>query len=352
MSELNESVHVVFDDSTVITVPLVTNLTATNAAPTAKTVGDALAGKVDAESVMQHVRITVDGVQSDNQGVILIDGSEIPVDDTENAPSIKDAIDAVDQKTAADIKYQATGSDTIKTVVDGIAEDVGDIQGKLYGDQIPMTSAAGAQTVQAAVQAVDQKTASTIIYDGATTIKAKVDALDSAVTGMDLNSVVKTSAQDFTEGQKTQARTNIGAADAATVTPVVEAFAAGFPTLLQYLSEDISDSIPLYGEGTAITRLNNACWLYRFGHMVIISMAIQVDVAIGADMPILAFPSVTVGSETVTLAPSGAAHVIGMCVMHGHPDQTVPLYRNGQTVCVGTAMAGGVWRGFLTYCVD
>ena len=191
MSELNESVHVVFDDATVITVPLVTNLTATNAAPTAKTVGDALAGKVDTGSVMQHVRISVDGVQSDNQGVILIDGTQIPADGGDNAQTIRQALDSIDGKTGADILYQggAGNTDTIKDMVGGIQETVGDIQEYLEngfrGDQIPVDGTEGAKTVTAAINevaaALAGKEASNLPYSTDVTIKAKMDAIDAAV---------------------------------------------------------------------------------------------------------------------------------------------------------------------------
>lgn len=155
MSELNETVNVTVDDATVITVPLVTNLTATNAAPTAKTVGDALAAKVDTDSIMEHVTIKVNDEQSDNQGQILIDATGIPISDG-STTSIKDAVDAVNAKTAANIDY-ASGQ-TIKAKIDAVASDA---------------ASAGS------------KTAADITYDATAsspvTIKAKVDALQTAV---------------------------------------------------------------------------------------------------------------------------------------------------------------------------
>ena len=106
MSELNEGVNVVVDDATVITVPLVTTFTATNAAPTAKAVGDALAEKVDTESIMESVRITWNGIESDNQGVILADADDLPVDGNN---SVKDVLDAHGES------------------IDGITEDITEI---------------------------------------------------------------------------------------------------------------------------------------------------------------------------------------------------------------------------------
>lgn len=116
MSELNEGVNVTVDDATVITVPLVTTFTATNAAPTAKAVGDALADKVDTESIMESVRITWNGIESDNQGVILADADDLPVDENN---SVKDVLDALDGKTGVDIPI--SGTDT-RTLAEAIAE--------------------------------------------------------------------------------------------------------------------------------------------------------------------------------------------------------------------------------------
>ena len=107
MSELNEGVNVTVDDATVITVPLVTTFTATNAAPTAKAVGDALADKVDTESIMESVRITWNGIESDNQGVILADADDLPVED--GGDSVKDVLDAHGES------------------IDGMTEDIAEI---------------------------------------------------------------------------------------------------------------------------------------------------------------------------------------------------------------------------------
>lgn len=170
MSELNENVEVTIDDATVVTVPLVENFTATNAAPTAKFVGDALDEKVDVDGIMEAVRITFNGIQSDNQGVILASGDDIPVEDG-GTTSISEAINGLDAKTAGEINYTALGGQTIKAKVDGI----------------------------------DAKTASEITYVSGQTIKEKVDAV-AATAG---NALLKTE-QSLTPEEKVQAQTNIG----------------------------------------------------------------------------------------------------------------------------------------------
>lgn len=197
MSELNEGVQVTVEDAMVITVPLVTNLTATNAAPTAKTVGDALASKVDADSIMENVTIKVNSEQSDNQGQILIDGTGIPISEG-SATSIKGAVDAVDAKTGEDIPYSGTDSTSVKATVDGVA---------------------------AAAAAAGARTAADIIYDATAatpvTIKATVDAIKATVDSIDTGTDnVKFTAQSLDGTQQGIARTNIGAASAVDVTAV------------------------------------------------------------------------------------------------------------------------------------
>lgn len=188
MSELIENIDVTVDDAPVATVPLVDNFTADNAAPKASAVGTALASKVDASAVMEHVTITVDGQESDNQGVILLYGDDIPVDDTNNAPTVKAAIQTVDAKTAADINYAIGVS--IKDKIDAVAADV---------------------------TTVGAKTANEIIYADTTTIKSKVDGIETTLGTVQTaaGSAVKVVSQTLTESEKLQARTNIGAAAAA-----------------------------------------------------------------------------------------------------------------------------------------
>ena len=188
MSELNEEVRVTVDDAPVATVPLVDNFTADNAAPKASAVGTALAAKADIANIMNYVTITVDGQESDNQGVILLNADEIPIDDTNNAPSVKDKIDALDAKTAANIVYALNVS--VKDKIDDVA---------------------------AAVAAVDAKTAESIIYADTTTIKTKVDGIEATLGTVQAATAgtVRITAQSFTDAEKQQARTNIGAAASA-----------------------------------------------------------------------------------------------------------------------------------------
>jgi len=145
MSEnLNEQVNVIVDDATVVTVPIDATLSNSGEAADAKAVGDALALKADASSV---VAISVNGQTPDNQGAILVDGTDIPMSGTDST-TLKAKIEAVDAKTGASIPLNATvGAPSIDTA---ISESV-----NKTATDIPMSS------------------------DSETTIAAKIAAMDT-----------------------------------------------------------------------------------------------------------------------------------------------------------------------------
>ena len=123
MSEVNENLDEVFeeelDDATVITVPIDATLSNSGEAADAKAVGDALALKADADAV---VNVRVNGQPADNQGAILIAGTDIPVSDASGAQTIAAAVAAVDGKTGADIPL--TGQAGSQTIAQAFNENV------------------------------------------------------------------------------------------------------------------------------------------------------------------------------------------------------------------------------------
>lgn len=123
MSEINTDLNDVFeeelDDATVITVPIDATLSNSGEAADAKAVGDALALKADADAV---VNISVNGQQADNQGVILIDGTDIPMSDASGAQTIAAAVAAVNGKTGADIPL--TGQEGSQTIAQAFSDNV------------------------------------------------------------------------------------------------------------------------------------------------------------------------------------------------------------------------------------
>jgi len=321
MSELNETVNVTVDDATVITVPLVTNLTATNAAPTAKTVGDALASKVDTDSIMEHVTVKVNNEQSDNQGQILIDGTGIPITEG-SATTIAGAVEAVDGKTGADIVYDpADTAMSIKAKVDAINT-----------------------TLTEAVQTVDAKTGESIAMGAsdARTIKAAVDALATAIEGIDTGTDnVKYTAQTLDDTQKGVARTNIGAGAAADVAAIQAKFTNKFTEDMPYVAMNVSGDypIPIVDSGYA-TRYENACALWRFGPFVMVTFAFQINSA------------VPVGSRIVGFYDGYpiAAGVLPLSWMIAADGTTViALYRDGEGLATGQIVQPGFYRGYLLY---
>ena len=143
MSEinLNEEVTMVVEDANVITTPIDDTLTVSGDAADAKAVGDALALKADKS---QLTNVTVNGQAPDQQGAILIDGTDIPANDTDE-DTIAEALAALDEKTGADIAIDGeSGSDTIANVVGGIQELMAtfeaDTTGFTAGTNITMTT--------------------------------------------------------------------------------------------------------------------------------------------------------------------------------------------------------------------
>ena len=321
MSELNETVNVSVDDATVITVPLVTNLTATNAAPTAKTVGDALVSKVDEDEIMVHVTIKVNDEESDNQGKILIDGTGIPISEgssTTIADAVEDVEEAIEAKTASNIPYSET--QTIKAKIDEVAS---------------AATAAGSRT---AADITYDSTASTPV-----TIKAKVDALEVTVDAIDTGTDnVKYSAQTgFDDTQKGVARNNIGAAAKANVDAIEAEIAAKYTNTIPYNAVNLSDDYPLPPVDLGLaSRLTNSCALYRFGPLVLATFCFQSSATIPAGTKVAGFYG---GYEC-------AANMLVIAQITANDGSTtVALYRDGDGVATPLAMAAGFWRGFILY---
>ena len=114
MSEINNDLNEVFeetmDDSTVITVPIDATLSMEGYAADAAAVGEALAGLG---------RIKVNAEEADNQGQIYIDGTGIPMSDTDET-TLQEAIAAEQGKTAADIMM--SDDPEAETVAEAVAE--------------------------------------------------------------------------------------------------------------------------------------------------------------------------------------------------------------------------------------
>ena len=159
--DLNEGFEVEMDDATVITVPIDATLQNSNEAADAKAVGDALALKADADAV---VAIKVNGQAADAQGLILIDGSDIPVSGTDQT-KISAVLENITAKTAENIPMSSdAGAKTIAEVVNENTEAIENMQDKT-GANIPMDTGSST-TIKAAIESLDQKTVKTVNKKG------------------------------------------------------------------------------------------------------------------------------------------------------------------------------------------
>ena len=165
----------------VVTVPIDDTLTIEGQAADAKATGDALALKADKSEL--QAAITVNGQGADAQGVILIDGEDIPMSGTDST-TLKAKITAVDGKTAADI---------------------------------PMSDAPGARTIAQELSESEGRTAEDILMAPGSeiTLAAKIGAMDNVATA---NSNAITQLQG-----KTAEDIHMGAEEETTVAEAVNA---------------------------------------------------------------------------------------------------------------------------------
>lgn len=185
MSEnLNEMVRVLVQDSSVITVPIDNTLSNSGEAADAKAVGDALDLKADKSEL--QTAVTVNGQSADAQGKILVTANDTKMSSSDNT-TVKAAIEAVDAKSAADIRVSS--DPTSQTIAQALASGA-----TRTADQIEMT-ASDTSTVKShidtltgsvsnlsdAVTALDNKTAATIKYNTGSdeTIKQHIEAMES-----------------------------------------------------------------------------------------------------------------------------------------------------------------------------
>ena len=131
-NDLNEGFELEMDDSEVITVPIDATLSMEGYAADAAAVGEALANLG---------KIKVNDEEADNQGQIYIDGTGIPMSDTDTT-TLQEAIAAEQDKTGADIPLNGTegapkisekmaeleqGIDGVVTSVNGETPDNGNV---------------------------------------------------------------------------------------------------------------------------------------------------------------------------------------------------------------------------------
>lgn len=182
--DLNETFEEEMDDAEVIIVPIDDTLTHSNEAADAKAVGDALALKAD-KSELQNA-VTVNGQEADAQGAIIVTAGDTKMSPTDST-TVKAAVEAIDAKTAADIKM--SDAQDAQTIAEAMEESV-----DRTADQIAMSAtdpttvkgaiggvAEGVSNLAERMTAVERKTAADIPYAGQESIKDHVDAIDSGL---------------------------------------------------------------------------------------------------------------------------------------------------------------------------
>lgn len=172
--DLNDVIEEEIDDAEVMQVPIDDTLTVSGEAADAKAVGDALAQKADKSEL--QTTISVDGQTADNQGMIILLASHIPMTDEENAQTIAQVLALLAARTGADIPIDGS------TGAESIAEAINSATGRT-ADNIPMSGAAGAQTVAqaiaAAVEAIGTNAEAITLLDQKTGAAIKLDTTDN-----------------------------------------------------------------------------------------------------------------------------------------------------------------------------
>ena len=191
--DLNEAVEVEVIDATVITVPIDDTLSNSGEAADAKAVGDALALKANLSDV---VTIDVNGQEADNQGHILIDGSDIKTSSAASAPTLTAAIEAVDAKTATDIMMSSDpGASSVAAAIEAAAEAAADIDATTVmmqeGGNVSVADKIAnmdlvASTNSQAISALQAKTANEIVMSStdSTSVKEAIEDKVGSVNGV------------------------------------------------------------------------------------------------------------------------------------------------------------------------
>lgn len=148
--ELNTRVQMTVRSANVMTVPIDDSLSIAGEAADAAAVGAALALKADSSAV---VTISVDGQEADNQGVILLDATDIPLEEGSQT-NVKAAIDAAGARTAEDIPVSS--DEGAQSIADVLAESV-----DKKADRIAMSDQDGS-TVAERIEALELNTAGAV----------------------------------------------------------------------------------------------------------------------------------------------------------------------------------------------
>ena len=120
MPDLNESVEYNVDDAQPMSVPIDDTLTHSGEAADAYAVGQALRRKLN----IDDFAVSVNGVNGDDQGAILLTGADIPVS-SQDSRSVPTALAALESRTGASIPVNGeTGADSIEEAIEAAKTDI------------------------------------------------------------------------------------------------------------------------------------------------------------------------------------------------------------------------------------
>ena len=217
MSELNTRVRFRVRSSQLQSVPVDDTLSIEGQAADAAAVGAALAQKAD---LSQVTGIKVNGQAADQQGLIYVDGSDIPVsgeDSTlistkiaaldaktaanipmssdEGAQSIADAVNGSVNRAADAIPLEAGSTTMVKAAIEGLHGDTESLQEDVEGlqtdvgaiqswtaENVPYTAGTGAPSVKDKIDGLEARTAADIPYETGSEDSVK-DMLDDLASG-------------------------------------------------------------------------------------------------------------------------------------------------------------------------
>ena len=128
------------------------------------------------EELVEEVSLTVDDAPSEQLTMSVMDADVIPVPID---PTLTIQGEAADAKATGDAIASAVGNVTVNTKPQDANHNI-----TVYGTDISMSSASGAQTVSEAVTAIGNRTANDIIYDSENLVTIK-SALDDIYAQID-----------------------------------------------------------------------------------------------------------------------------------------------------------------------
>ena len=140
------------------------------------------------EELVEEINLTVDDEPAEQLSMSVRDADVVPVPID---PTLTIQGEAADAKATGDAIASAVGGVTVNTKTQDANHNI-----TVYGTDISMSSASGAQTVSEAVTAIGNRTANDILYDSTNlvTIKGALDdiyaQIDTELSTDDIDAII------------------------------------------------------------------------------------------------------------------------------------------------------------------